>query len=274
MSQKQLRLLFGPCVCILLIGSAIAAPAPQRPNILIAISDDQSFQHTSFAGYPGVSTPHFDRVAKEGVYFSNAIVASPGCSPSRAAFLTGKHTWMIEEAGTHSSLFPQQYVTFTDVLAEAGYAVGYTGKAWGPGDWKASGRTQNPVGPKFGELTLNPPHDEMSPVDYAANFDAFLQQRPSEAPFVFWFGAHEPHRKFDTGMGLRQGKKLEDAPPPAFLPDNPTVRSDLLDYCIEIEWFDSHLGRMIASLEQAGELDNTIIIVTSDNGMSLSLIHI
>ncbi len=108
----------------------------------------------------------------------------------------------------------------------------------------------------------------MSSVDYAANFDAFLRQRPSEAPFVFWFGAHEPHREYNTGEGLRQGKKLEDAPPPAFLPDHPTVRSDLLDYCVEIEWFDSHLGRMIASLEQAGELDNTIIIVTSDNGMA------
>src|SRR5262245_59874429 len=53
-----------------------------------------------------------------------------------------------------------------------------------------------------------------------------------------------------------------------FLPDTPEVRGDLLDYCVEIEWFDRQLGRMLKALEEAGELANTLVIVTADNGMS------
>ena len=55
---------------------------------------------------------------------------------------------------------------------------------------------------------------------------------------------------------------------PEFLPDTPEIRSDLLDYCLEIEWFDSHLGKILKKLEEIGELENTLIIVTSDNGMA------
>src|SRR4029079_6179822 len=55
---------------------------------------------------------------------------------------------------------------------------------------------------------------------------------------------------------------------PPYLPDDEIVRNDLLDYAVEIEWFDNHLGRIIKQIEDAGELDNTIIVVTSDNGMS------
>ena len=70
---------------------ALAGPlaAADRPNILIAISDDQSFPHASAYGSRMVSTPAFDRIARDGVLFTQAFAASPGCSPSRAAFLTG-----------------------------------------------------------------------------------------------------------------------------------------------------------------------------------------
>ena len=61
--------------------------------------------------------------------------ASPGCSPSRASLLTGRHTWQIEQAGTHDSNFPTNYVVFPDLLEANGYAVGFTGKGWGPGNW-------------------------------------------------------------------------------------------------------------------------------------------
>ena len=116
-----------------------AAQAQRPPNILIAISDDQSYPHASAYGTPWVETPAFDRVAREGVLFTNAFVASPGCSPSRAAFLTGRYPWQIEHAGTHASLFSTDYVVFPDLLEQAGYFTGFTGKGWGPGDWEASG---------------------------------------------------------------------------------------------------------------------------------------
>lgn len=251
----------------LIVLSAGGRAASDRPNILIAISDDQSFAHTSFAGYRGVSTPHFDRVAREGVYFVNAMAASPGCSPSRAALLTGRHTWQIEQAGTHASSFPGKYRTFMEQLQEAGYVAGFTGKGWGPGNYELGGRTQNPAGPEFGARQAEPGTEKMSRTDYAANFADFMAQRAGDQPFVFWYGAKEPHRVYAPGSGLARGKKLSDTPPPSFLPDVAEIRSDMADYCVEIEWFDEHLGRILAQLEAAGELENTLIIVTSDNGM-------
>ncbi|MBL7647950.1 MAG: sulfatase [Candidatus Hydrogenedentes bacterium] len=238
-----------------------------RPNILLAISDDQSFYHTSKAGYPAIQTPAFDRIANEGVYFTHAVTASPGCSPSRAALLTGRYCWQLEDAATHASGFPTKYVTYPDLLEAAGYFVGFTGKGWGPGDFKASGRSRNPAGPEFADKTMASP-DGINSNDYAANFGDFLKARKPGQPFCFWYGGKEPHRTYKKGIGLEQGKRLEDAKVPGFLPDAPEIRSDLLDYCAEIEWFDAHLGRMIAMLEQEGELDNTIVIVTADNGMS------
>lgn len=258
------------CAGVLLLGAFVepACAQSERPNVLIAISDDQSFPHASAYGSRFVETPAFDRVAREGVLFTNGFVASPGCSPSRAAFLTGRYPWQIEHAGTHASLFPRKYVVFPDLLEENGYFIGHTGKGWGPGDWEASDRPHNPAGPAFNDHTAQPPHGGISSNDYAANFAAFLEARPDDQPFYFWYGATEPHRVFEEGSGRKLGRDLADVEVPAFLPDVPEVRSDLLDYAVEIEHFDAHLGRMLNMLEEAGELDNTIVIVTSDNGMS------
>ena len=256
-------------LAFLLSGTSRSAPEREadRPNILFAISDDQSWIHASAYGTRAVKTPAFDRVAREGILFRNAIAASPGCSPCRAALLTGRQHWMIEHAGTHASSFPAKYPTFPDLLERAGYAVGYTGKGWGPGNWKISGRDRNPAGPNFAKRKLKPPFKGIRSTDYAANFEDFFKGRPKDKPFCFWYGASEPHRVYEKGIGLKSGKRLEDAVVPPFLPDTPAQRSDVLDYCVEIEWFDRHLGRILKVLEEAGELENTLVIVTSDNGM-------
>ncbi|MDH5602683.1 MAG: sulfatase-like hydrolase/transferase, partial [Cyclobacteriaceae bacterium] len=99
-----------------------------RPNILIAISDDQSFPHTSAYGSGMIQTPGFDRVAKDGILFMNCITPSPGCAPSRSGLLTGRYPWQNEQAGQHASEYPQKFVTFPDRLEANGYHVGYTGK--------------------------------------------------------------------------------------------------------------------------------------------------
>ena len=239
----------------------------ERPNILFAISDDHSYPYASAYRAGAVQTPAFDRVAREGVLFTNAFVASPGCSPSRAALLTGRYPWQIEHAGTHASSFPSKYVVFPNLLAEAGYHVGHTGKGWGPGNWKASGRQHNPAGPAYEERMLEPPYDGVSSVDYAGNFADFLSERSENQPFFFWYGAHEPHLSYEKGIGRKLGKELPEANVPPFLPDAPAIRSSLLDHAVEIEWFDRHLGQMLKTLEAAGELENTIVVVTADNGM-------
>ena len=82
-----------------------------------------------------------------------------------------------------------------------------------------------------------------------------------------WVFGQEPHRAYEPGSGLRAGKKLADVVLPKYYPDNRIIRSDMLDYALEVEWFDQHLGRAMKKLEQIGELDNTLIVVTSDHGM-------
>ncbi len=238
-----------------------------RPNILIAISDDQSFPHVSVHGSSELYTPNFDRVSREGVRFVNAFASSPGCSPSRASLLTGRHTWQLGAAGTHASHFDTAFVAFPDLLEKAGYWIGFTGKGWGPGKWELSGRKRNPAGPEWNIKELDSPQG-ISSKDYAGNFEEFLKQRPIDQPFYFWFGGHEPHRVFKEGIGKEKGKNLEKIEVPEFLPDNELIRSDIADYYVEIEWFDQQLGKMLDLLESIGELDNTFILVTSDNGMA------
>jgi N-sulfoglucosamine sulfohydrolase len=240
--------------------------AKRRPNILLAISDDQSYPHASAYGTKGIKTPAFDRVAAAGVLFRNGFAASPGCSPARAALLTGRHTWQLEQAGTHASSFPNKYAVYPDLFVEAGYHVGYTGKAWGPGNFREGGWEQNPAGKAWQSRKMNSP-PSISNNDYAANFADFLEAKPEGQPFCFWFGASEPHRAYKKGIGLESGKTLADADVPPFLPDTPEIRSDILDYYFEIEWFDQHLTRILDLLAERGELDNTLVLVTSDNGM-------
>jgi N-sulfoglucosamine sulfohydrolase len=254
-------------VALMLALFSTVVSAADRPNILVAISDDQSYPHASAYGYQAISTPAFDRVAKSGVLFTNAFTPAPGCSPMRAAFLTGRNIWQIEHAGTHASSFPAKYEVYQDRLEAAGYFVGSTGKAWGPGNWQVSGRPRNPAGPGWGKRKMDSPGG-ISSTDYAANFEDFLKDRPKDQPFSFWYGATEPHRSFKQGIGREHGLDPSKVVVPSFLPDTPEIRDDILDYCFEIQWFDRHLGRMLDALEAAGELENTLVIVTSDNGMA------
>jgi uncharacterized sulfatase len=243
-------------------------PLAKVPNILFVISDDQSYPHASAYGCRGINTPGFDKVANKGVLFHNAISGSPGCSPSRASVLTGRYHWMIEHAGTHASTFNKKYSTFPDLLEKSGYWVGYTGKGWGPGKYKDGGFNRNPAGPMFSSKKKKPNIKGISSTDYTENFNVFLSKKPEGKPFCFWLGGHEPHRVFEKGIGLRKGKKLSDIDVPAFLPDTPEIRSDILDYYVEIEWFDSHLAKILSVLDESDELGNTMVIVTSDNGMA------
>ncbi len=238
----------------------------RRPNILLAISDDQSYPYASAYGTSGISTPAFDRVAREGALFHHAMAPSPGCSPTRASLLTGRYPWQNEQAGTHASSFPAKFPTYTKLLQQVGYHVGHTGKGWGPGNFRAGGFTENPAGPAYQVPDVNVPAG-IRGTDYTESFRKFLQERETGQPFCFWFGASEPHRPFGWENAKRGGRRLEEAFLPPFLPDHPIVRQDVLDYCFEIEWFDRHLGRMLELLRQLGELDNTLVIVTSDNGM-------
>lgn len=254
-------------VCICTIGFA---QERRQPNILFAIADDWSYPHASIYGTAEINTPNFDRIAREGMLFTQAFTAAPQCSPNRASILTGRHIWQNYEAGTHASYFPKTLLVFTDELEKGGYELGATGKLWQPGNWKDPGWPRNPVGPEFQDKKVakrDLPANGISNGDYAGNFNEFMKQRDKDKPFFFWYGAKEPHRRYEAGSAAKAGKNPKNVAVPAFLPDNDLVRNDILDYYLEVEWFDEHLGRILKQLEDAGELDNTIVIVTSDNGM-------
>lgn len=249
--------------------SAVGAPAG-KPNILFALADDWSFPHAGAYGCAWVKTPAFDRVAREGVLFTRAYTPNSKCAPSRACILTGRNSWQLKAACNHICFFPPEFKTYADSLSQNGYFVGMTCKGWGPGVANdAAGKPRAMAGRPFNKRTAPPPTSGIGPNDYAGNFSDFLAAAPAGQPWCFWYGSIEPHRNYEFGSGIAKGGKnpADVDRVPGYWPDNGVIRNDLLDYALEVEHFDRHLGRMLAELEQRGALDNTLVLVTADNGM-------
>lgn len=245
-------------------------PKSTRPNIVFAIMDDATYSHFGAYGCEWVNTPNFDRIAREGLLFTNAYTPNAKCGPSRSAILTGRNSWQLEEAANHWCRFPSKFKTYSEVFSESGYHVGFTGKGWAPGDaGEINGKRRELTGTAYNQRKLVSPTSEISSDDYAANFVDFLDADSEEKPFLFWYGGREPHRAYEYGSGIEKGgKKLSDIKEIyPFWIDNDTVITDLLDYAFEIEHFDIQLGLILQELEQRKLLENTLIIVTSDNGM-------
>ncbi len=252
-----------------ILGLAMAAPE-QRPNILIAVADDWSHGHAGAYGCNWVKTPAFDRIARNGILFTRAYTPNAKCSPSRAAMLTGRYPWQLGAAANHDAIFPPEFRTYPEALAAHGYFVGMTTKGWSPGiALDAAKNPRNLAGNRFDGHSTKPPTSGILPIDYAANFADFLKAVPTGQPWCFWYGSGEPHRNYEAGSGAAKGgKKIQDIDlVPGCWPDNEIVRNDLLDYALEVEHFDHHLGRMLDQLAAKGLLENTLVIVTSDNAM-------
>ena len=246
----------------------------ERPNILFLIADDASRDSFGTYGCQYIKTPHFDRLAAEGVTFTEAYNCNPKCAPARACLLTGRYSWQLEEACNHNPFLSEKWVFYPYLLEESGYTIGFTGKGWGPGihrsvdvgkkGFKADG---NPAGHPFNRHTLKAPYRGMSNKDYGRNFSDFLTERPKDKPFCFWLGTHEPHRGYGKDNWKKAGRDLSKVEVPAYYPDTPEIRGDLADYGLEVEWYDTQIGKALRLLEQQGLLENTLIIATSDHGM-------
>ena len=254
-------------LCFFVSGLFVVSGEAVRPNILFCISDDQSYAHTGANGDPLVKTPAFDRIAREGLRFVNAFCDAPTCGPSRSAILTGQAIWRLEEAGNIHSTLPAKFATYTGLLQGVGYAIGYTGKGWSPGRLEPGGRSVNPAGQPFQERRMETPFKAMRNTDYAGNFQEFLTEVKNDQPFCFWLGTSEPHRGFELGAGKRTGKDPAKVIVPPIFPDNDIVRGDILDYLVEVETFDQQVLRALDLLEDAGKLNNTVVVITSDHGM-------
>lgn len=223
----------------------------KRPNILFCIADDWSWPHAGAYGDPVIKTPTFDRLAAEGVLFEHAYVSSPSCTPSRGAVLTGQYHWQLKEGANLHSRLDVNIPVYPLLLKEAGYHVGYWRKSWGPGKLAAGGYVDtHPAG-----------------TNYPNGFKQFLKDRQESQPFCFWLGASDPHRPYTEGSGRKAGIPVDKVSVPGFYPDVEEIRSDIADYYFEVQRFDSDCGQAIKLLEEIGELDNTLIVMTSDNGM-------
>jgi len=224
-----------------------SAEKGKRPNILFAIADDWSHPHAGAYGDPVVKTPAFDRLAAEGALFNHCYVSAPSCTPSRGAILTGQWHWRLETAGNLWSKFPDKFAVYPDMLKAAGYDISFCAKGWGPGHTETKGRQL--IGPRV------------------RNFQEFLDKRTKGKPFCFWLGSYDPHRGYKKDSGAASGIDLDKIRLPKCFPDSAEVRGDVADYYFEVQRFDSAVGAALKSLEEIGELDNTLILVTSDNGM-------
>lgn len=247
---KTTRREFINAACVL--PTVVSGKARQRPagppNILFCLGDDFGWPHAGVYGDRVVRTPTFDRVAREGVRFSHAFCAAPSCTPSRASMLTGQAPHRLREGGNLYGPLPAEIGTYPDLLEESGYRVGFTRKGWGPGDFEAGGRKRNPAGPAY------------------EDFSAFLESTDRSRPFCFWFGSLDPHRPYEAGSGAKSGLKLEHVRVPPMWPDVPEIRSDILDYYFEVERFDREVGELLKLLETRGMLENTLVVITGDNG--------
>lgn len=223
----------------------------KRPNILILLADNWAWPHASAAGDPVVKTPNFDRVASEGVLFTNTYCQVPSCSPARAVLLTGQACHRLRDAANLWGSWPGSLWTYPELLEDEGYAAGYEGKGWGPGViFQKSGarRNRNPSGRKF------------------ASFAAFLDAIPEDQPFVYWMGSHNPHQPWTAQNEFFKGLDASKVKVPAYLPDTPEIRKTILDYYAEVQQFDHEAGLLLDELAKRKLEENTLVIILGDNG--------
>lgn len=235
-----------------LAGNVGALDSQSPPNFLVLMADNWAWPHAGCLGDPVVRTPTIDALAKQGVVFDHAFCLAPSCAPARAAFLTGQTIHRLQGAANLWGHFPSSTQVFTHQLEHAGYDVGYSGKGWGPGKWKESGWKTDPSGRK------------------TRGFDEFLAARPNqEQPFFFWFSSRNPHVAWEDGEERKAHMDASQVRVPAYLPDTPIVRDNILDYYAEVELFDEECQEHLSWLESAGESNNTIIVICGDNGWQM-----
>ena len=265
----------------------------KRPNILFAFADDwgryaSAYRQIEEDNTPNalLDTPNFDRIAREGALFTNAFVPAPSCTPCRSSLLTGRYFWQTGRGAIlQGAIWDSSIPSYPLLLEEAGYHIGYTYKVWSPGTPRdapyGGDRTRYaPAGTKFGEFsfvaTENVPEHGVEGAkqilydESRQNFDAFLEARPPDTPFCYWWGPTNTHRKWQRGSG----KALWGLDPddlkgrlPTFLPDVHDVREDVCDYLGECLAVDAGLGGLLERLEELGELDNTLVVVSGDHGI-------
>lgn len=285
----------------------MASHDPQRPNLIVIISDDQGHWALNCAGTRELRTPNLDRFAATGLRFENLFCVSPVCSAARASILTGG---LPSQHGVHDFLrggadipgvggddleYLQGHQTYTELLAAAGYVCGLSGK-WhlgmpmhaqkGFSFWRA--KTGNymdcPVFDGRGTKTEMPGYATDHITDFALQF--LETQRRTAAPFylhVCYNAPHSPWERTDHPAALwdeyfHNGdpasvpygpKHPQDAGITDFFDSEKRRREKVSGYFAAITAMDAGIGRLVAWLDAAELRENTLLVFTSDNGMNM-----
>lgn len=269
-----------------------SASAADRPNILFCFADDWGRYASAYAALETrpspnqvVRTPHIDRIAREGTLFRNAFVCAPSCTPCRSSLLSGRYFF---NCGRGAILVGAQWdpaiPSFPLLLKDHVYHIGETWKVWSPGTPNDApfgagkyayerGNLPNNFSENVTKMTgegisLEAAREKVYE-QVRASFREFLSARKGPEPWLYWCGPTTVHRTWVKGSG----KALWGIDPeqlhgklPKFLPDVPEVREDFADYLGETQAFDAYVGLLIEMLEHAGELENTVIVVSGDHG--------
>lgn len=268
-------------------------PNSKRPNILFAFADDWGRYASAYRDQPGestihelIETPNFDRIAEEGTLFLNAHVPAPSCTPCRSSILTGRYFWQTGMGAIlQGARWDESIPSYPLILEQEGYHIGYTYKVWSPGlstnaPYGGARTRYEPAGTRYNsfseEVTDRPTGQSIEEAkqdlydETLQNFESFLDDRPDDTPFCYWWGPTNTHRVWQQGSGL----DLWDINPddlegrmPDFLPDVHDIREDFADYLGECQAVDAGLGVLLKKLEDIGELDNTLIVVSGDHGI-------
>lgn len=243
----------------MMLGATLACADSPRSNIVFIIGDDISAEDFGCYGNRGIRTPNIDRLAAESMRFNNGYLAISSCSPSRCAFLTGRYPHNLETAAELHGKLPAGVAMFPQLLRAAGYYSAQAGKTHFGENWNEL------TGPAVDAFDIGGEGKDSAGPSGANQWIARLRDRPKDRPFFMWFGSHDAHRPWDKNPfnGLN---RPEDVRVPPYLVDTPETREDLARYYDEITRFDHHIGEVLQELARQRVLDNTIIIVTSDNG--------
>lgn len=270
--------------------------ANPRPNLVFILIDDLRFNALSCAGHPFLKTPHIDRLAKEGARFTNAFVTTPLCSPSRGSFLTGQwvRTHKVTGNGDNAAL-SHQMETYPRLLKGAGYETAYVGK-WHMGNddsprpgfdrwvsFKGQGVYNDPPINVDGQSSKKTGYMTDLLSDYAVEF----VNRKRDKPFALYLAhkaVHGPFTPAERHARLFENDRIERLPSAKdTLEGKPALRRETPDpnraragggpadeviknqlRCVAA--IDEGVGKLLAALEAARQLDNTLVLFTSDNG--------
>ncbi len=263
---------------------ALTALAADRPNVLWFIVDDMSANFGSY-GETTIATPHVDRLAKEGTRFSRAYVTAPVCSPCRSALVTGMYQTTIgahhhrSGRGELKISLPKEVTPTPKLFQQGGYytCIGsglpdldFRGLPFGAGKGK---KAKAGAGNRLGKTDYN---FEWDPAIYDSH--DWAGRKPGQ-PFFMQVqlhggklreGAETAREQFRARVVRELGAGTDPAKVtlPPYYPRDPVLLQDWADYLDAVRLTDAHVGRVLARLEQEGQLANTLIVFMTDHGIS------